>query len=225
MSRALQGRLLRLLGGLLLVAGFAWPELGVLVGRLFGGDAPLPMRSHWFVLHENLDMVREPDDSLPGWYTVWYAVQVLGLAWFGAAGFAIAAAALLRSRLGAVGLASFHGLAWLLLALGVAWVFAHLPPPREGQQPLIGVGAVVGVSALAVLQAAATWRALRIGGWWRLGAVDFAQIVPLLVLFLANAGCWIGLRGHPNWPAGGYAVGAVGGWFALAGVARSSGKR
>lgn len=222
MTRSLQGRLLRLLGGLLLIAGFGWPELLVLARGLFAEAAvALPERSHWFVLHENLAMVREPDDSLPGWFTLWYGVQALGLAWFGAAGSAIAAAALPWSRFGAALLGGVHALAWALLAGGVAFVWSELPPAREGQAAIVRGGHAVALAALALAQLALTWRSVRVGGWWRLNAVDRAQLLPLAVLFLANAGCYAGLRGHPNWPAGGYLVGAIGGALALYGMVRA----
>jgi hypothetical protein len=225
-TRSLPGWLFRLAGGLLLVAGFLWPELGVAARRLVAdGDIPWPDRSHWFVLGENLAMVSEPDDSLPGWFTVWYGVQTLGLVWFCAAGLLIAAAALLRARVAAALLGGAHAMAWSLLAAGVAWVFGELPPAGDGQEALVRGWHALLLAALALGQAAHAWRSARLGGWWRFNAVDRAQLLPLVVLFLTHAGCFIGLRGHPNWPAGGYLVGAIGGALALVGTVRAGSPR
>ncbi len=222
MTTSLQGRLLRLLAGPLLIAGFAWPELLVLARRLFTDEAvELPDRSHWAVLNENLAMVREPDESMPGYFTIWYGVQALGLAWLGAAGLLIAAAVHLRSRLGAAVLGGAHAVVWVVLATGVAWVWRELPPAREGYDALVRGWHAIALAVLALAQVVHTWRSVRAGGWWRFNAVDRAQLLPLALLFLANAGCFVGLVGHPNWPAGGYLVGTIGSGLALLGMVRA----
>ncbi len=222
MTRATQGRWLLFLGGGLLVAGFAWPELRVAVGNALDSAARqgAPQRSHWFVLQENLDMVSEPDETSPAYYTVWYGVQVAGLAWFGLAGAVLALSALFtRSRFVAAAMSCFHGGALLLLAGGATWVFVSLPPPSPGQTALVTSGPVALLWALFLGQAFLSLKAVS-GGAGRFVAVDVANALPLLFLLLANAGLWIALRGHPNWPASGYLVGAIGGALALLGALR-----
>ncbi len=227
MTRATQGRWLLFLGGALLVAGFAWPELRVAVGnaldaaRTSGAHAHgAPQRSHWFVLQENLDMLSEPDETSPAYFTVWYGVQVAGLAWFGLAGAVLALSALFsRSRFVAALISCFHGGALLLLAGGATYVFASLPPPSPGHSALVTLGPVVLLWVLFLGQTFLSFKAVS-GGMARFVAVDVANALPLLFLLLANAGLWIALRGHPNWPASGYLVGAIGAALALLGVLR-----
>lgn len=231
MSRGTQGRLLLALGGALLVAGALWPELKVAVRNLLdrAAELPPPDRSHWSVLHENLDMVAEPDRSSPGYFTVWYAVQAAGLAWFVLAGGVLGLAAFFaRSRLVASVCALFHGGAFLGLAVGVSYVCFELPPPEPGKSSLVTVGPALLLWLLGVGEALLAWRAMahhglgsgRGGGLRRLVAVDTTNVLPLAFLFIAHAGLYAKLHGHPNWPAGGYLVGAIGGALALLGMQR-----
>lgn len=224
MSRAIQARGLLLVGGLLLVAGFAWPELMTTLRNWRDSThaVGVPERSHWFVLHENLDMVAEPDESMPGYFTIWYGVQVVGLSWFGLAGIAVALSSITRSRRTAAGFALLHGGAWLLLAAGVGWVITQLPEGEPGQTQLVTVGPFLLLAALAAGEGCIAWRAVRRSNFGRLGATDAAQLLPLVMLLLIHGGCWLALRGHPNWPADGYLVGTIGSATALIGLFRRS---
>jgi len=230
-SRGAAGRLLVVLGGALLVAGALWPELQVAVRNLLdrAGELPPPDRSHWSVLHENLDMVVEPDRSSPDYFNVWYAVQSAGLAWFVFAGGVIALAAFFaRSRLVASVCALFHGATLFGLAAGVSFVYFAMPPPEPGKSSLVTLGPALLLWSLGVGEALLAWRAMVHdglgggfeGGLRRLAAVDTANVLPLAFLFIAHACLYALLRGHPNWPAGGYLVGAIGGALALLGMQR-----
>lgn len=222
-SARLGGRLLLVLGGALVLLGSLWPEAATLFSNLLGADPPVrpPDRSHWVVFRESLDMLTDPDPSLDDWYYDFYAAEVAGLAWLAASGVVLAASGLFaRSRAVASGFALLHAASFLGLA--VLGGIVSLGAPEDAGDPdglarkiLLASVLLAALLAAEVLVAA---RALRRGRRGRLLVVDAVNVVPIASLLALNAGLYAALAGHPNWPAGGYAVAALGSLLALAGL-------
>jgi hypothetical protein len=219
-KRASVGRILLAIGGFAIVAGSFLPELEVhLANALHPGlDRAMPERSHWVVFQECEDMLAEPDDTLPAYYYTYYAVEAGGLAYLAAAGASLAlSAAFLRARIAAGAFAAFHALALLALASGACAVWRSMPASSGVTvTPTLGVVALFG--ACGITQVVLGVRAVRVRRSGRHCAVDAANLLPAAFLLLANAGLYVALRRHPNWPAGGYLLMACGAAAALLGM-------
>ena len=221
MKRATLGRLALLIGGLLLAAGSVLPELQHFVhesGRA-GDHSPPPGRSHVAVFRENADMLADPDESSPAYFTVWYGVQAVGLAELMVAGLVIALGTLSsRSRLLALFCGSVHAAAFGALAAGAGYVAWQMPQAKASTAGLVSFLSVALLTALFLGQAWLTARAVRRAGSSRLAAADRANLLPALFFFVVNGALWFALRNHPHWPGGGYLVSAIGGFLLLTGM-------
>lgn len=205
-----------------MAAGSFLPEITVLVANALHPDraVEMPERSHWVVFRECEDMLSDPDATLPSHYYTWYRVEAGGIAYLFAAGLAFAlSAGFARSRSAAAAFAGLHALVLLGLAAG-SWVVWSSTPAAEGTTTTRAVGvAALLFGALGLGQSILGARAVRRAGRGRLCAVDGANLLPALFLFVVGAGLYVSLRRHPNWPAGGYLLTASGAAIVLAGIA------
>lgn len=222
-ASTLPSRLLLAAGGALIVAGSFAPELRVAVANAFGADPPrrMPERSHWVVFRENVDMFSDPDLSLGAWYYIFWAVEAAGLAYLVVAGAALAASsAFRRCRVAASGFLAVHSIS--LLALSAGALVVVLGSPEGGLSARTSRYLLLAAAALgALLAAELAWGALalrrgRVAGF---GPVDASNLVPAAFLLVANGALFVALRAHPNWPAAGYLVGAIGALLAVCGMA------
>ncbi len=105
---------------------------------------PAPDRSHWVVVHEDLDMLEDPDPDLDSWNYDFYRAEAAGLLYLAGVGVVLAASALFaRSRTAA---------ALLALALGEGFaVWRALRRARRARFVAVDVVGLLPASFLSLL--------------------------------------------------------------------------
>jgi hypothetical protein len=214
-------------GGILLAAGTFIPEIRQALWGLFGSTWEGPSNTPWVVLRVSIDDLLDFDGSLSWKSAVYFAAKVVAFAYPVAAGAALIAAALFRrSRAVAAACYFLHALAiWGLATAFLAIAGGILAEPSgdldqaraDARQALLfcGAGALFGILGFLEL-AVAGWGARRAPS----GAspVDAVNLPPAALLLLVQTALFVRLHAHPNWPAAGYLVGAVGALLGVCGI-------
>jgi hypothetical protein len=194
---------------------------------LFGSTPSGPRNTPWVVLRGSIEDLLRSDASGSWKDSVYFVASAIGLAYPVVVGAALVAGALFRrSRALALACYLLHALAiWGLAAAAFALAGAILGEPSgdpaqaraDASQALIlcGVGAFLAVLGFVEL-AVSGWGACRavVGA----SPVDAANLPPAALLLLVQAALFARLHAHPNWPAAGYLVGAVGALLAVLGM-------
>jgi len=223
MTKPLTGRLLLAAGGLIIVAGSFLPEIIVAGSNLLHPESrlPSPERSHWGVFQESLDMLSDPDFSVDWWYYAFYALEAAGLAYLVASGSAMAVSSLfVRSRAAALAFSIFHAVSSLGLFAGSLVVFLGATG-AEGRSGGLAVALLLGsvlFGGLFVAEMAVAWKVSRRRTIDGLTPVDAANALPAGLLLVSSSVLYVVLAGHPNWPAGGYLVSALGALLVTGGM-------
>ena len=215
---------LLVLGGTLIIAGSFLPEMAAAAGRILQIQVRIPDQSSWIVWRGSLDLLLDPDMSLQRRTYIFCAAEVAGLATPVIAGFLFAASAFLgRSKAAAAGCFLVHALLFwglALAALAIPDLGAQDISGKATRQALAFLGGAGLLGALLALEVVslgwAARRARRCDGSF---PVDAVNLTPAAFMLILNAILYAVLHGHPNWPAGGYAVASLGALLVLVAMA------